>query len=253
MNINMNYYQWMYESDVKRIISAKPTFIIANSPAGPWKSNADIKRFQDAGIKYLEYLDGGYEGTKKGDIPNDLQSNLNFLSAIKDAGANGFYLDQVSSNVFGTGYGSGYLQAISKRAYELGLTGVFNVGVAYWADELTNLCDFISSSESWRGEALSPSQSKWKSKTWLLSKNTPDLLEAVRLSNAARVAGIAAHYACPDEFYKVLPDWFEDYLAYTHNAPILTIPDGGLLLDKAGVDKLKAIRDLADGLLKEVK
>ena len=44
-----------------------------------------------AGIKYFEYLDGGYEGTVSRSIPNDLQSNLNYLMAAETAGAYGIF------------------------------------------------------------------------------------------------------------------------------------------------------------------
>jgi len=50
------------------------------------------------GDKYFEYLDGGYEGTQARYVPNDLQSNLNYITAVANAGACGVFLDEVSSD-----------------------------------------------------------------------------------------------------------------------------------------------------------
>jgi len=51
-----------------------------------------------AGIKYFEILDGWYEGTQACYIPNDLQSNLNYIAVMANAGAFGVFLDEVSRN-----------------------------------------------------------------------------------------------------------------------------------------------------------
>jgi hypothetical protein len=238
---NICYYNWLDEAAIKKITDAKPSYIISNSPAGPWKGNAVIKTFTGAGIKYFEYLDGGYEGTKPGDIPNDLQSNLRFMKAVKKAGGDGVFLDQVASS---PQYKSKkYLIAIANKATELELSLVFNVGVAKWDDWLVDYSDYISSSENWRGEALSDSQAKWKERTWLLSKNTATLEEAVRLSKAAGAMGIDAQYACPDGVYQVLAPWFGDYMAAVRRSGA---PDRSALIDlrnsvKGALDKIDAM------------
>src|SRR5208283_358913 len=101
------------------IINAHPAFIVDNSPAGPWKGNANISTFMSAGIKYFEYLDGGYEGTVARSIPNDITSNLNYITAAANAEAYGIFLDEVSSNPNSASLS--YLQQIYNKARSLGL------------------------------------------------------------------------------------------------------------------------------------
>jgi hypothetical protein len=121
--ICMAAYFWMDSNSVASILRAQPKYIIANSPAGPWKSNADIRTFKNAGIKYFEYLDGGYESTIYGGIPNDLASNLAFIQAAAGAGAFGIFLDQVSDGIYRTP-NYDYLGQIAARAGVSGKTGI---------------------------------------------------------------------------------------------------------------------------------
>ena len=95
VTINMIYYGTHDSTTDQRIINAAPEFLVSNSPAGPWKTNDDISQF--VGINYFEYIDGGYEGTASRSIPNDLQSNLKYIKASALEGANGIFLDEVSS------------------------------------------------------------------------------------------------------------------------------------------------------------
>jgi len=61
--INMIYYGSNSNGVEQNIINAHPEFLVDNSPAGPEKGDADVVEYEAAGIKYFEYLDGGYEGT----------------------------------------------------------------------------------------------------------------------------------------------------------------------------------------------
>ena len=72
-------------------------------------------------------------------------------------------------------------------------------------------CDFVSSSEVWNNTALTASQIKWASRTWLLSQNITDATTAATLTNTAISKGIDAHYACTS--YGVLPSWLASYVS----------------------------------------
>jgi hypothetical protein len=110
----------------------------------------------------LAYIDGGYEGTQSRSMPNDLQSNLNFITAAAQAGAYGIFLDEVSDGIYMTPKYN-YLQQIASKAHSLGLKVPFNTGTDSWADQLMNYADYINSSEAWNNAPLTKSQSKWAS------------------------------------------------------------------------------------------
>lgn len=206
--ISMIYYGWHDAAVDNNIINARPKYLVDNSPAGPWRGNANISKFTSAGIKYFEYIDGGYEGAVAQAIPNDLQSNLNYIDAAAAAGAYGIFLDEVSSSPSTASLN--YLQQLADRAHSLGLRVAFNVGVDSWSDSLMAYCDFINGSESWNNLPLTVSQSKWASRIWLLTLNVADAVTAANLTNAALSKGIDAHYACTN--YVSLPTWLQDYI-----------------------------------------
>ena len=188
--LNLIYYGWHDAAVDAGIISANPEFLVDNSPAGPWRGNASVSKFTSAGIKYFEYIDGGYEGTTPQAIPNDLQSNLNYINAAVAAGAYGVFVDEVSS--YPSAASLNYLKQIADRAHLQGLKVVFNVGVDSWSDSLMAYCDFINSSEIWNNAPLTASQSKWASRTWLLTQNVSSATTAAYLTNAAISKGIKA-------------------------------------------------------------
>ncbi|MDP3879415.1 MAG: hypothetical protein Q8Q07_03805 [Dehalococcoidales bacterium] len=207
--VNMIYYGWHDATVDNNIISAQPEYLVSNSPAGPWRGNASISKFTSAGIKYFEYIDGGYEGAVAQAIPNDLQSNLNYINAAAAAGAYGVFLDEVSS--YPSAASLYYLKQIADRAHSLGLKVVFNIGVDSWSDSLMDYADFINSSEIWNNAPLTASQSKWASRTWLLTQNVTSATTAAYLTNAAISKGIDAHYASTT--YGALPTWLGTYVA----------------------------------------
>ena len=216
--INMIYYGWHNDTIDTNIINKHPEFLVGNSPAGPWRGNASVSKFTSAGIKYLEYIDGGGEGSLKRSIPNDLKSNLNYIAAAAQAGAYGIFVDEVCDGIYTTTNYS-YLEQIASKAHSLGLKVVFNTGVPNWADALMNYCDYINSAENWRGEALSLSQVKWASRTWLLTENVNDAATAAALTNSALSKGIRAHYATST--YNSLPSYLTAYVSQI-SIPTLT-------------------------------
>ena len=209
-SINMIYYGWHDVTIDNRIIDAHPEFLVGNSQAGPWRGNASISKFTSAGIKYFEYIGGGYEGTKTQAIPTDLQSNLNYISAAAAAGAYGIFLDEVSDGIYTTP-NYYYLEQIASRAHSLGLKVVFNTGMPNWADQLMSYCDFVNSSETWSNTPLTTSQIKWSGRVWLITYGLYDAASAANLTNAALSKGITAHYGCTS--FNSLPYWFESYVA----------------------------------------
>ena len=207
--VNMIYYGWHNTAVDTQIINAHPEFLVDNSPTGPWGGNASISKFTSAGIKYFEYIDGGYEGKVGQFIPNDLQSNLNYINAAAAGGAYGVFVDEVSSNPSNASLN--YLMQLADRAHSLGLKVVFNCGVNSWSDSLMDYCDFINSSEVWNNNSLTTSQTKWASRTWLLTQNVTNATTAAYLTNASISKGIRAHYACTT--YGALPAWLGTYVA----------------------------------------
>ncbi|MFC2017858.1 PEGA domain-containing protein [Chloroflexota bacterium] len=210
--VNMCYYGWMDYGAEQAIINAHPEFFVGNSAAGPWRGNANISKLQAAGIKYFEYIDAAYVGygTYARPIPTDLWSNLNYIEAAAQAGAYGIFVDEVCDGIYTTPdyY---YLGQIANKAHSLGLKVVFNTGMPNWADALMDYCDYINSSETWQGGALSPSQSKWASRTWLLTYNVYDAATAATLTNSALSKGIRAHYATST--FSSLPYYFPTYVS----------------------------------------
>jgi hypothetical protein len=161
-----------------------------------------------AGIKYFEYIDGGYEGTVSQAIPNDLQSNLNYINAIAKAGAYGVFIDEVSASPSASALN--YLKQLADRAHSLGLKVVFNAGVDSWSDSLMNYCDFLNSSEVWNNNPLTASQIKWASRTWFLTEGVNDAATAANLTKAAWSKGVEAEYVCNS--YVALPTWLASYI-----------------------------------------
>ena len=207
--INLIYYGSNDLGADQKIIMAHPEFLVDNSPAGPQKGDANIGEYMAAGIKYFEYLDGGYEGTQLRSIPNDLESNLNYINAAASAGAYGIFLDEVSSHPDTAALI--YLQQIHNKAHSLGLKIVFNTGVSAWSDRLMDFCDYMNSSEIWQDEPLTPNQNKYANRTWLETQEVKDANTAATLTEAAWGKGIKAEYACVE--YITLPDWFDSYIS----------------------------------------
>jgi hypothetical protein len=214
--INMVFYGLHDDTIDQRIINAHPEFLVDNSPAGPWKGNANIGKFKAAGIKYFEYLDGGYEGSLPRSIPNTLASNLNYITAAAQSGAYGIFLDEVSDGK-GVTPNYTYLQQIASKARGFGLKVVFNTGMSNWADQLMNYCDYMNSSEHWNNESLTTSQSKWANRTWLLTQGVTIADTAANLTKSAWSKSIRAHYA--SESYTALPSWLESYVSQVKIAP----------------------------------
>jgi hypothetical protein len=204
------------------IINAHPEFLVDNSPAGPWRGDANISEFTAAGIKYFEYIDGGYEGTQARSIPNDVASNLNYITAIAKAGAYGIFLDEVSSNPNTASIS--YLSQIYNAAHALGLKVVFNTGVDSWSDSLMSYCDYINTSEVWNNTALTANQTKWASRTWVLTEGVNDATTAANLTEGAWSKGLLAEYACSE--YGTVPSWMPTYYSLiSGSSPVTSAPN----------------------------
>ena len=211
VSINMVYYGLHSAAIDQAIINANPVFLIGASTIGPLAGNTDINKFTAAGIKYFEYLTGGYETKYPKGLPVDLQSNLDFIDAVAAAGAYGIFFDEVSDGVWTTPNYS-YLQQISSRARSLGLKIAFNTGVNNWVDQLMNYCDYIGSTEQWANAPLTPSQQKWSNQTWLLRREgVNNAVTAANLTIGAWDKGVSAAYATPG--LSTLPSWLPEYIS----------------------------------------
>jgi len=93
-----------------------------------------------------------------------------------------------------------------------------------WADQLMNYADIINSSETWSNSALTDCQSRWASRTWLLTYNIYDAATAASLTNAALSKGISAHYACSS--YGAIPTWLTSYVSQISSSVPTTTPTG---------------------------
>jgi hypothetical protein len=231
--INMIYYGWMDSTTEQTIINTHPEFLVGNSWAGPWRGNANVSKLMAAGIKYFEYIDGAYENTYWRAVPTDLASNLNYVAAAAQAGAYGIFLDEVSDGVY-TAANYGYLQQIADKAHSLGLKVVFNTGMFAWADQLMSYCDYLNSTETWQDSALTASQSKWASRTWLLTYGVYDGYTASSLTNAALAKGIRAHYATTAFSY--FPTYYSAYVSQigTYYTPAPATPQPSPALAPTG-------------------
>jgi hypothetical protein len=219
--VDMIYYGWNTSTTDQRIINALPEFLVNNSTAGPWNGNANVGTFTSAGIHYFEYIDGGYEGTALRSIPNDLQSNLNYISAAQRAGAYGIFLDEVSDGIWARANYS-YLHQIADYAHSLGLKVVFNTGVSDWSAQLMNYCDYINSSETWNlTSTLTAIQSTYANRIWLETEGVTDDGTAAQLTEYAWSKGVLAQYSCYE--YLSLPDWLESYISdlRTYTTPLV--------------------------------
>ena len=204
------------------IINAHPEFLVDNSPAGPWKGDANISEYTAAGIKYFEYIDGGYEDTEAMSIPNDLASNFNYITAIAKDGAYGIFLDEVSSNPDAASIS--YLSQIYNAAHALRLKVVFNIGVDSWSDSLMSYCDYINTSEVWNNTALTASQTKWASRSWVLTQGVNDAATAANLTEGAWSKGLLAEYACIE--YGTVPSWMPTYYSLiSGSSPVTSAPN----------------------------
>jgi flagellar hook assembly protein FlgD len=216
--VNMIFYGTHDSVSDQRIINAAPQFLVSNSPAGPWKTADDISQF--VGIHYFEYIDGGYEGTAVRSIPNDLQSNLNYISAAQQAGAYGIFLDEVSDGIWHKANYS-YLRQITDYAHTLGLKVVFNTGVSDWSAQLMNYCDYMNSSETWNlTSTLTTIQSTYANRIWLETEGVTDADTAAQLTEYAWSKGVLAQYSCYK--YLSLPDWLVSYISdlRTYTTPL---------------------------------
>jgi hypothetical protein len=207
----MVYYGLHTAAIDETIIDANPVFLIGSSPIGPMAGTADINKFTAAGIKYFEYLTGGYETKYPKGLPVDLQSNLDFIEAVAVAGAYGIFFDEVSDGVWTTADYS-YLQQISSKARSLGLKIIFNTGVNNWVDQLMDYCDYIGSTEQWTNAPLTASQQKWSNRLLLLRREgINDAVTAANLTIGAWDKGVLSAYATSS--LMALPSWLPTYIS----------------------------------------
>jgi hypothetical protein len=204
-------YGWNTSATNQAVINAKPDMTINNSSVGPWKGNASILAFMNAGIPYFEYLDGGYEGTQARSIPNDLQSNIAFMVAAKNAGAYGIFLDEVSTNPNAASIS--YLTAIHNEALLLGLKTIFNTGYyVFDAATLKNLTDLLMADEDYTGNVPTSSEIAFGlSRIIVVNDQVATAANAISITKAAWIN--FGETWCTDSVSYALPSYMAAYIA----------------------------------------
>ena len=221
--LNLIYYGAYTPAVNSLIISARPQYVIVNTPHGPWGQisgdNAlqDIAAYQAAGIKVIGYITAGYEGTySDGDIPAQWYSLAANEQSITDMakidGVNGVFIDECSA--FPDQKGKDYLTALTSLAHSLGLLTWGNVGEADFDSWYFTAGGFymMQSNEDWTGQDLTQVQKDWSSRI-SVTGSSPDMtaLNAFNLTENAWKKGLAYCYVS-DTGYDSLPSWFENYV-----------------------------------------
>jgi hypothetical protein len=213
----------------ERILAIRPQYVIDNPPHGLYGEMDDpqytgtwllqnVKLYQEAGIKVIGYISGGYEGSK-GDEGYDatwysLETNRTLITNMATLdGVDGVFIDECSD--YPGAAAKLYLKTLSDLAHSYGLIVWGNTGVDTF-DEwyfVEGGFDLMQSSEAWRGQELSPLQKKWGpriSVTGFRTSYTAD--EAYRLTLDAWNKGIGYCYINDAEYVSIAP-WFEQYVA----------------------------------------
>jgi hypothetical protein len=238
LRMNMKSYGDHNPTYDARILAIKPELVIDNPPHGLYGEMEEeqypgqgytaswllqnVAGYQAAGIKVIGYISGGYEG-KGGDdhyalkwYSLDMNKKLITNMAIFDR-VNGVFIDECSA--FPNSTSKAYLKALSDHARSYGLTVWMNVGVDNF-DEwyfTANVADFVQSSEAWRGQSLTPVQSKWGSRIGVTGyRSSYTAQDAYRLTINAWCKGIRYCYINTVEYTQIAP-WFEQYAGMLRN------------------------------------
>jgi hypothetical protein len=221
--LNLIYYGADTPAFNSRIVSARPQYVIVNTPHGPWGQisgdNAvhDIATLQTYGIKVIGYLTAGYEGTYTGgDIPAywySLSANeQSIIEMAKNDGVNGVFIDECSA--FPDRNGKAYLTDLTSLAHSLGLLIWGNVGEPNFDSWYFTAggFDLMQSNEDWTGQNLTLVQKDWASRI-SVTGSSPGMTaqNAFSLTENAKKKGIAYCYIS-DTGYDSLPSWFEKYI-----------------------------------------
>ena len=108
--LNLFYYGGHRHEVDARIISARPQYLIGNTPHGLWGEVQgygrdwllqDVAAFRRAGIKVIGYLTAGYEGTHSGGglMPSwySLEMNRKLIKNMAELdGVDGIFIDETS-------------------------------------------------------------------------------------------------------------------------------------------------------------
>jgi hypothetical protein len=212
----------------QRILSLKPEYVIDNPPHGLYGEMEEpkyigdwllqnIKEYQDAGIKVIGYISGGYEGSGGDDCYDrkwySLEMNKILIKNMATIDkVDGVFIDECTDF---PGYKSkAYLVELCTLAHSYGLLVWGNTGVDDF-DEwyfIEGGFDFMQSSEAWKGQQLSLIQKKWVAKISVtgFSRSYTEQ-DAYHLTLDAWNKGIAFCYINDTEYVTIAP-WFEEYV-----------------------------------------
>ena len=225
VKLNLIYYGIHNNEVEQQILNVCPEFLISNTMHGLWGAIFgedtnwllhDVTAYNEAQIKVIGYITGGYEGRRStGGIDPfwySLEKNMGYITnmAVIDQ-VDGIFIDECTA--MPDGPSKNYLQALTEHAHSHGLITWGNVGVdSFDPWYLTDGgFDFIHSTEAWCDKDLTSVQSIYGKRLSVagLMTSTTTLEEAVHLTIRALQKGIAYCYITPA--YTMLPEWLVNY------------------------------------------
>lgn len=231
VRLNMKSYGNHNATYDARIIAMKPEMCLDNPPHGLYGEMygyndstllQNVAGYQAVGIKVIGYITCGYEGGIGEDTGGDgydpywyslaLQKKLITNMATLD-GVDGVFIDECSG--FPHAASKAYLLELTALAHSHGLLVWGNVGVDNFDEWFFTQggFDYMQSSESWTGQALSAVQQEWGHRIGVTGyKRTYTVEQAYDLTIDAWSKGIHYCYINTVEYTAIAP-WFEDYVA----------------------------------------
>ncbi len=235
VRLNLVYYGPHTPAVDLRIIRVCPEYFIANPAHGLWGEKngygtapllRNVGAYQEAGIKVIGYLTGGYEAKGSGSGMEvkwyTLEMNQKLIQNMAELDqVDGIFIDECSA--FPDDEAKAYLKTLTDLAHRYGLITWGNVGQDDFDPWFftSGAFDMMKSSELWRGQTLNSVQEKWGSRLSVTGFRPEYLAEdATRLTLDAWGKGLGYCYITNIE-YMALSSWFEEYvkLLREHSLP----------------------------------
>jgi len=210
------------------IQAVKPDILIDNTPHGYWGGQCLPPAYNAYGVHVYSYITGGYEGTKYRSDEDNNAANLARISGIKNDGAAGVFLDEVSSHPDAAG--RAYISDMFEQAHASGLKIILNPGTPDFDTFLVSHSDYIVTDEQYDGRRKPTASELFDlSKMIVLNDSVPDADSAAKVTDGARNNGLGHSYACTK--YIEIPSWINDYMSLiNHPTPIPVITKQGSTL-----------------------
>lgn len=226
-------------TDMTTIKAIRPDILIDNTPHGFWgETNGFVgcnpNEYTPLGIEVYSYISGGWEGThhQGGADTSDLTVNLSRIQGIKNDGATGVFLDEVSG--FPGQNAKQYISEIYNKCQQLNLKLILNPGVQSFDPWLVTQCDYVLTDEHYTGtRPPTASELPFLNRVLVVAQNITNAPAAVNITLGARNHGFGFSYACTE--YITIPSWiaaYEAQIAQSSATPVIT-NNGGILSSSA--------------------